>query len=128
MEITFNYNYIMVALMMILLDIFTGVAAAFIKGDFKSSKMREGGLHKLGLMIVIVFGVSLDYAQVLVDLGFSFPATTVICGYLSLMEILSCIENINKAFPTALPKALTNILYQAANEKGIDTDKDESGE
>lgn len=117
-----NYNFIIVALLFILFDILTGVIAAFITGTFKSSVMRKGGLRKLFLCVVIAFGVVLDYAQYMADLGFNVPATTAIAAYISLMEIMSCIENINKAYPNALPKKLVSVLQSGAQQAGVEND------
>lgn len=119
-----DYKYIVVTLMFIVFDIITGVLQALINGTFESRIMRQGGLRKLGLLAVIAFGVCLDYSQTLVDLGFEIPCLTWICGYISLMEIMSVIENINLAFPNALPKGLTKMLNDVAHEKGVNTDED----
>ena len=123
-----NAKFIIVALIFILFDIITGVISAFITGTFKSAIMREGGAHKLMLISVIAFGVLLDVSQYMVDLGFQIPATTAICGYITLMEIMSCIENINRGFPNALPKALINALSHGAEEYGVETEKEDSEE
>ena len=123
-----DYKYIVVTLMFIGFDILTGVLQALINGTFESKKMRQGGLRKLGLMAVIAFGVALDYSQTLVDLGFDIPCLTWICGYISLMEITSVIENINLAFPNALPKGLTKMLNDVAHEKGVEDDEDHDQE
>lgn len=120
-----NTKFIIVAFIFILCDIFTGVVSAVVTGSFKSGIMREGGWHKFMLLTVIVFGVVLDVAQYMVDLGFSIPATTAICGYITLMEIMSCVENINKGFPNALPKVLVKTLSHAADEMNV---KDEESE
>lgn len=119
-----NYNYILVTLVFILFDIITGVLQALINGTFESHKMREGGLRKLYLIVVIAFGVVLDYSQDMVDLGFNFPCLSWICTYISLMEIMSIIENINLAFPNALPKGLIKMLHDAAREKGVEDNED----
>lgn len=117
-----NYNYIIVALIFIVLDILSGVLQSLINGTFESKKMRIGGLHKLLLIFVIGFGIALDFSQKLADLGFNFPCLTVICLYITAMEIMSIIENINLAFPNALPKSLVRTLKGVAKENGINTD------
>lgn len=115
-----NYNYILVTIIFIILDIVSGVLQAMINHTFQSHKMREGGIRKLYLLVVIIFGVALDYSQTLIDLGFNLPCLSMICVYISLMEIMSIIENINLGFPNALPKSLTKILYDAAHEQGVE--------
>lgn len=120
-----NYNYILVTIIFIILDIVSGVLQAMINHTFQSHKMREGGIRKLYLLVVIIFGVALDYSQTLIDLGFNLPCLSMICVYISLMEIMSIIENINLGFPNALPKSLTKILYDAAHEQGVDDEDHE---
>lgn len=115
-----NYNYILVTIIFIILDIVSGVLQAMINHTFQSHKMREGGIRKLYLLVVIIFGVALDYSQTLIDLGFNLPCLSMICVYISLMEIMSIIENINLGFPNALPRSLTKILYDAAHDKGVE--------
>ena len=87
--------------------------------------MRQGGLRKLCLLIVIAFGVALDYSQMLVELGFTFPCLKMIACYITFMEIMSIIENINSAFPNALPKALVDVLGHAAKESGVEDNESE---
>lgn len=119
-----NTKFIIVAFIFILCDIFTGLVSAVVTGTFKSKVMREGGKHKFLLLSVIAFGVVLDIAQYMVDMGFNIPATTAICGYITLMEIMSCVENINKGFPNALPKTLVKTLSHAADEMGAKENKE----
>ena len=123
-----NYNYILVTVIFIIFDIATGVIQALINGTFESHKMRQGGLRKLCLLVVIAFGVVLDYSQALVDLGFNFPCLSWICAYISLMEIMSIIDNINMAFPNALPKGLTKMLNDVARDKGVEVEDEDNEE
>lgn len=125
---TINPSFMIVACMFIACDIITGVTAALINKEFESPKMRSGGLKKFFYLIIIAFGVCLDLAQNMVDLGFSLPCTSGICAYLTLMEIMSCIENIEHGFPGMLPKALTKTLKQTAKNVGVPVkDDDEEG-
>lgn len=124
-----DYRYIVVALIFIIFDIVTGVLQAMINGTFKSHKMRKGGLRKLCLLIVIAFGVALDYSQTVVDLGFNFPCLQMITGYITFMEIMSIVENFNLAFPGSLPKSLISVLGHAAEENGVKKeDEDQSND
>ena len=117
-----DYRFILVACIFIIFDIVTGVLQALINGTFESKKMRRGGVHKIMLLVVLAFGVALDYSQTLVELGFEFPCLKAIAGYITLMEIMSSVENINLAFPNALPKSLVNVLGHAAEENGVEKD------
>lgn len=113
-------RYIVVTLIFIGFDVVTGVLQAFINGTFKSHIMRKGGYRKLCLVVCLAFGVALDYSQTVVDLGFAFPCLKAIATYISFMEIMSIIENINLAFPGTLPKQLVDILGHAAEEHGVE--------
>ena len=113
---------VIVAVVMICFDVITGVVSAFATGTFKSSIMRQGGWHKLMLLIAVAFGVFLDVAQQMVDLGVSIPAGSCICGYIILMEICSNIENINKGFPGAIPAPILKLFNTAKEEKEGDAD------
>ena len=123
-----DYNFIAVTCIFICFDVVTGVLQAFINGTFKSKIMRQGVLHKIALLVTIAFGVALDFSQTMVELGFTFPCLKTICGYISLMEIMSIIENINLAFPNALPKSLIKMLGHAAKENGVDIEDDKKEE
>lgn len=90
----------------IILDMVTGLIKAFKNHEFESSVMREGLFHKSGSLLLIVFGVLVDYAQQFVDLGVEIPLTLFICSYIILMEIGSIIENIGKINPEIVPKKL----------------------
>ena len=114
-----DYRYIIVALIFITFDVVTGVLQALVNGTFKSHIMRKGGYRKLCLVVCIAFGVALDYSQTLVDLGFTFPCLKMIACYITFMEIMSIVENINLAFPGSLPKALIDALGHAAEENGV---------
>ena len=50
-------------------------------------------------MLCIVLGVLIDYAQRVLNLGFSIPMATTICVYIVLMEIGSIAENILEINP-----------------------------
>ena len=123
-----DYKYIIVTLIFITFDVITGVLQALINGTFKSHIMRKGGYRKLCLLVVIAFGVALDYSQTIVDLGFTFPCLKMIACYITFMEIMSIIENINLAFPHALPKALIDVLGHAAEENGVEKDEDKQSD
>lgn len=120
-----DHRFILVTCIFIVFDVATGVLQALINGTFSSKKMRQGGLHKLALLVTLAFGVALDYSQTLVNLGFDFPCLKTIAGYITFMEILSCIENLNLAFPNLLPKSLVKVLNHAAKENGVEEDGEE---
>ena len=71
----------------ILMDLVTGLIKAFKNKEYTSSIMREGLYHKAGSVLCVLFGVLVDHAQTIVDLGVTVPITLTICGYIILMEI-----------------------------------------
>lgn len=119
-------KYISVATLFMIFDIITGLWSAIATKTYKSSVMREGGKHKVTLVLVILFGVLLDYAQTLVDIGFAIPATLIICIYIIIMEIGSCKENINKAYDKAIPEELNDVIDKAVEKVEKVRNDDES--
>lgn len=94
----------------IVLDFCTGMMKALAQGGFKSSFMRQGLYHKTGEILCVVLAVLIQYAQTQIDIGISIPAVPAICGYIILMEIGSCIENIGAINPDLMPDKVRKIL------------------
>ena len=90
----------------ILLDVITGMWNAIKQKKFESSAMREGLFHKSGSVLCVVFGVLVDYAQSLFDIGVYLPVSTMFCLYIISMEIASIIENICQINPEIAPDVL----------------------
>lgn len=100
----------LIALFFMLLDFASGIAKALATGTFKSTKMREGLYHKVGLIICMVMGWGVDFAQRYLDIGITVPVFTAICAYIVLMEIFSIIENVCEINPDIMPEKLLSIL------------------
>ena len=90
----------------ILFDFVTGFICAIAKKTFNSSVMREGLYHKCGSILLVAFGILVDYAQTFIDLGVSVPVALSICGYIVIMEIGSIIENIGQMNPDIVPNKI----------------------
>jgi len=116
---------VIVAVGMICFDVVTGIVSAFATGTFKSSIMRKGGWHKLSLLIAVAFGVFLEVAQGMIDIGVNIPCGSGIAGYIILMEICSCVENINKACPGAVPSTIIKAFNTALEVKSGEEKKDD---
>ncbi len=97
--------YIITSAFMVL-DIATGLINALKNKDYASNKMREGLFHKSALILCIVFGCLVDYAQGFMDLGITVPMTMGICVYICLMEVGSIIENLTAINPEIMPDKL----------------------
>lgn len=73
------------------MDIITGYIQALINKNVDSSIMREGLLHKILIILIILMSC-------VIDVTFNLPIVTkFISIYIIIMEITSILENLNKA-------------------------------
>lgn len=94
----------------IVMDCITGIIKAVKNKAFSSSIMREGLFHKLGSLFAIVLGFFVDYAQTVIDLGYTVPIAIPICVYIATMEIGSIIENISAINSQLIPTKLSQFF------------------
>ncbi len=106
------------------IDYATGILNAWIKGEIKSKKMREGLAKKFGELCVLVIGAIFSF-------GLAVPVIVVnfVSVYIMIMELISICENLNKLgvpIPKFIKKALSeaNETIQNHGEKKPD-DKEE---
>ena len=100
----------------IVLDFLSGIIKAFATNGFASTKMREGLFHKIGLLLCLVLGYMIDFAQGYLDLGVTVPVAAAICVYITMMEIASIIENACKINPDLMPDKLAEIFGGGPHE------------
>lgn len=100
----------MVVCILMVLDFLSGTVAALIAHDWCTKVMREGLLHKCSLILCLVLGVVLNFAQRYMDLGITIPVYQSISVYIALMEAGSVIENVCKANPNLVPEKLRAVL------------------
>ena len=107
---------------MMLMDVLTGFIGAVVNGTVSSSKMREGLGHKALLLCVIALSVIVEVgAQHVVGLGLGGVTVTVVCAYIVVMEVASCMENVCGAYPELRDTPLMRLFDRAdgdASEKG----------
>lgn len=98
-------------LLLMVLDIVFGLANAFAKKEYQSSKMREGIAHKCAELGFLLVGIVAD-ATIIggVDLGFSAPVLVTVCVYLAVMEIGSLLETFAKMNPQLAKSPLFRLL------------------
>lgn len=98
-------------LVLMALDIVFGLSNAIAKGEYQSSKMREGVAHKCAELGFILVGIIAD-ATIIggVDLGFSAPVLVTVCIYLAVMEIGSLLETFAKMNPQLAKSPLFRML------------------
>lgn len=112
-----DIRFVMIALAFVCWDCVSGTVASIVTKTFKSSIMREGGVHKLGIVMVLAFVISLDIAQGFCDLGLSIPLTSMACVYVIAMEIGSSWENLKKIWPDlAKLKTLNKTVDELTNK------------
>lgn len=104
-EIHFSHDYWAMLLPVILigLDVVTGVLNAWIKKELSSSTMRKGLGHKVSEFVYLIIGA-------LCGLAFNFKSIYYFISiYIIYMEILSIIENCKK-LGTKVPEKVTEEL------------------
>ena len=105
MQFTSIWWTIFTPLLLIILDVLTGVVIAWRNNDFKSAKMRAGLSKKFGELIYVLVGILTKYALG-TDLILYFAV-----GYICLMEVSSLAENCDKLgvkMPEKLKEKLNN--------------------
>lgn len=102
---------ITLACVMMVADMVVGFIVAVINEKLSSTKMRNGLLHKV-LMLVLIFiclaieiGVSHTGA-----LPYDVPTCEVVCGYIIIMEFVSVLENIANGYPELRDSALFKLF------------------
>jgi phage-related holin len=83
----------------ILADILTGLIAAVRNGEYKSSVMRVGLWSKLGEVAAILLSVLCEWALPIINVDIQLPIFEGVSGYICIMELGSCVENITKISP-----------------------------
>lgn len=72
-------------------DVISGFIQAIINKNLDSQVMRNGLLHKVLIVIIILLSFVADLSF---DLNF---VSKIVCGYVILMEATSILENLKKA-------------------------------
>lgn len=105
------------ACVLMLMDFVTGFVGAVVRGDVSSSKMREGLGHKALLLCVIALAVIVEAgAQHVAGLGFGGVTVTVVCAYIAVMEVASCMENVCAAYPELRDTPLMRVFKHDEGE------------
>lgn len=92
-------------------DFITGMIKAYVTGTLNSSKMRKGGVNKVGELIIMATGCGLeagvkalgryyDVSQVLATITGTAVAL-LIFSYITVMEVISILENFAEINPDA---------------------------
>ena len=105
------------------IDVLTGLTNAWVKGKIKSSILRAGLGKKMGEIIVLAIGEMFLF-------GMNLPAGVMdgISIYIILMELISICENLSK-LGVPIPKFIQKALDTAEGKiQGKDDSKEETKE
>lgn len=94
-----NVKMAIIVASFILADILTGLIAAVRNGEYKSSVMRVGLWSKLGEVAAILLSVLCEWALPIMNVDIQLPIFEGVSGYICIMELGSCVENITKISP-----------------------------
>lgn len=94
-----NVKMTIIVASFILADILTGLIAAVRNGEYKSSVMRVGLWSKLGEVAAILLSVLCEWALPIMNVDVQLPIFEGVSGYICIMELGSCVENITKISP-----------------------------
>lgn len=83
----------------ITLDVIFGFVNAWLTGTVSSSVMREGIMHKIGLVGAMLLCNVIDISQNVADFGFTIPVTMLCTTMIVLCEITSICEHIQRLNP-----------------------------
>lgn len=92
-------------------DFITGLIKAYVTGTLNSTKMRKGGVNKVGELVVMTTGCGLEagikalgkYYDTSTELAAITGTVTAILvfGYIVVMELISILENYAEINPDA---------------------------
>ena len=106
-DFTININLLWIALVCgIILDFATGIAKAYkTDGKICSSKLRDGGFKKCGIVVVAV--IALGMSGIFND-KYYIITNSVLCYYI-YTELISILENLN-AMEVPIPPIFKKLL------------------
>lgn len=91
---------IALACVMMVSDVVVGFIQAAINNQLSSTKMRQGLLHKILILILIFVCLAIEISiSHTVKLPYDIPTCEVVCGYVIVMELVSILENIARGYP-----------------------------
>lgn len=110
---TINVKLIQVTLLFMLFDVLTGTLAAIMHKELSSTVARQGLWHKCSFILLIAFGILLEFAQAAVpEVGLNVPTCTAICTFIIVcVELPSVVENIAKALPDDIAAQIIELFH-----------------
>lgn len=116
---------LMALMLLIVLDVVLGVAAAAKSHDLQSAKMRAGAWHKVGELGVVAIADVVDGMLMGgLDIGFSAPVCTAVIIYLCANEIVSCLEKSVKLYPGLKDSPALRLLRESSERRDAQASAD----
>lgn len=118
---TFNFTNptwtLLIPIVLMAIDVLTGVINAWIKGEIKSSILRKGLGKKIGEILILAIGELFLF-------GMSLPVAILngISLYIIVMELISICENLEK-LGVPIPKFIKKALASTEDKIQGDDDK-----
>ena len=105
---------IILVFILIVIDVISGITAAFMNKTIESSVMRRGLLHKASYVLVILLAGALEWAVSMggpcLGIGLDLPIVVPTCLYLGLTEISSIGENLAQIDPSLRSAPVFSVL------------------
>lgn len=125
---------VILVFILIVIDVISGLASAFMKKTIDSSVMRRGLLHKASYALVILLSMVLEWAISVggpeLGIGIDLPIVVPTCIYLGLTEISSIGENLSQIDPSLRSAPVFSVLGRVKpteddEKQSESTDKEE---
>lgn len=105
-----NWNIVAIVAAFIVMDLVTGIMQAIANKTLDSTKMRAGGWHKCGFIMVVILAALVEWAMQFIDLGFTLPLFVPACVFIILTEIVSIFENVCRLSPELANSKLAQLF------------------
>ena len=115
-------------------DFVTGIIKGYVTGTLSSTKMRKGGLNKLGELIVMTTACGLEAGLKALGRYYETPdelagitgkiTAILVFSYIVLMEVISILENFAEINPDAAGW-ITKLLKRLKNTNDNNNDKED---
>lgn len=97
---------ILIACILNLTDVVSGVVVALKLRDLKSKKLRDGLFKKVGFFLCYLLAWGLDNYGHVIGFNFTVPVLGVVVLYVCTTEIVSITENICQLNPDIMPDTI----------------------
>lgn len=109
---------LVIAGVLMVLDIVSGLVKAFANRRYDSAKMRVGLVHKFTELVIIALSFVLEVAcEHIAGLPFSGVTVVLTCTYVILMEVGSVMENLIAAYPELAGTPLARLFAPKEEER-----------